>query len=75
MNNLRRVILACALLFPVFGHVANTQPPGWIADSQSGCRAWNDDPNADDRIAWSGPCVAGYAHGKGALKWFSGGKN
>lgn len=75
MSDTCRVILACALLFPAFGDVANAQPPGWIADSRTGCQAWNDDPNSDDSISWSGPCVNGYAHGKGTLQWFSGGKN
>ena len=49
--------------------------PGWIADPKTGCRAWDNYPNPDDRIQWSGPCVNGFADGEGTLRWFSKGDN
>ena len=47
------------------------KPAGWIADPQSGCRTWNPSPSEDERITWAGPCVNGFLHGKGVLRWFS----
>ena len=54
---------------------AASLPPGWIADPTSGCRVWNNYPNADDRIGFQGHCAGGYAQGAGVVHWFSNGRN
>lgn len=51
------------------------ESPSWLADPNTGCRVWDNYPAPDDRAEWSGPCVSGYAEGKGTLKWFSKGVN
>src|SRR5690348_2060240 len=36
------------------------QPPsvvaGWMADLRTGCRVWNEVPQPDEKVTWSGPC-------------------
>jgi hypothetical protein len=51
--------------------VGQQLPSSWIADPQSGCRAWNSAPRADESVTWEGPCVDGYVDGKGVLQWFT----
>lgn len=68
-------VIAVLLIWASATVVVRAEPPGWIADSRTSCRAWNNYPRADDRIAWDGPCVDGYAEGRGVLRWFSGGEN
>ncbi|MBV1704402.1 MAG: hypothetical protein KGI57_05800 [Hyphomicrobiales bacterium] len=53
---------------------AQTLPPGWTADSKTGCRVWNNYPQADDHVQWQGRCVRGFAQGHGLLRWSSSGK-
>ena len=62
-------LLALCLGASVAAH-AQEAPPGWIADPRTGCRAWNNYPQEDERITWDGPCVNGMAHGRGVLRWF-----
>jgi hypothetical protein len=50
---------------------AQTRQPGWTVDAQSGCRVWNPSPEPEDSIKWQGPCVNGFADGKGVLRWYS----
>src|SRR5437879_6102232 len=45
-------------------------PPGWIADSRTGCRVWNPKPQPNETITWSGACVDGLASGHGVIEWF-----
>jgi MORN repeat len=52
-----------------------SKPPGWIADSKTGCKVWNPSPQAHETIRWSGGCQNGYAQGKGTLEWFENGKS
>ncbi len=47
--------------------------PGWTADA-NGCRVWNPYPAPDETLTWSGPCVKGTAHGRGAVQWFTRGE-
>ncbi len=49
-------------------------PPGWIADSKTGCKVWDPAPEPDEAITWSGPCKNGYADGEGTLQWTENGK-
>lgn len=64
-------ILALSMTFPAFGQPS---PPGWIADTGTGCRVWNPFPKADETITWSGACKEGLADGQGILQWFEGGR-
>ncbi|MFY9696436.1 MAG: hypothetical protein WA776_18320 [Xanthobacteraceae bacterium] len=45
----------------------------WITDAH-GCKVWDSSPSAGESVTWSGPCVDGYAQGKGTLAWFVNGK-
>lgn len=47
--------------------------PAWIKDP-NGCAVWSDDPQPNQTITWSGPCVNGKAHGRGAVQWFKDGE-
>jgi hypothetical protein len=77
-----RIILSvyCALAVAgtfASGAVAQAQsgkPPGWIADSKTGCKVWNPSPQAHETIRWSGGCEGGYAQGKGTLQFFENGR-
>ena len=44
----------------------------WITDTQ-GCKVWDSLPTGGEAVNWSGPCVDGYADGKGKLTWYFGG--
>ena len=46
---------------------------GWVVDAKSGCKVWNPNPQAGEAAVWSGPCVDGFAQGRGALQWLLGG--
>ncbi len=65
-------IFLSAACLPAWGQ---QRTAGWIADPQSGCRAWNPSPAPDDVINWQGPCVDGYIEGNGTLRWYSKGQN
>lgn len=63
-----------ALLFVYLPSLAFAQGQ-WIADSRTGCKVFsiaNSQPN--ETITWSGPCVNGFANGRGVLQWFTDGK-
>ncbi len=45
--------------------------PGWIADKITGCNIWNPDPQPNESVTWSGPCVAGEAFGQGVEQWYN----
>jgi hypothetical protein len=53
---------------------ATQAPPGWIADSHTGCKVWNALPQPDESVTWSGPCKGGLANGQGTLQWFEHGR-
>lgn len=44
----------------------------WLKDPDSGCAVFNIDPQPNKSIRWSGPCVDGYAEGRGVLMWQDG---
>ncbi len=66
------VVLAAT---PALAQLSQGRPPGWIADSKTGCRVWNYQPEGQETISWSGPCVGGVAEGHGLLHWFSSGQS
>ena len=41
----------------------------WITD-KNGCKVWDSVPTLGETVSWSGPCVDGYAEGKGTLIWY-----
>lgn len=45
----------------------------WITDSH-GCKVWDSLPSPNESVTWTGPCVDGYADGKGRLSWFVNGR-
>lgn len=45
----------------------------WITDSH-GCKVWDSLPSPNESVTWSGPCVDGFASGKGKLSWFINGR-
>jgi len=49
------------------GHVKAEE--GFIAD-QKGCKVANPSPKPEESVRWNGPCVDGYADGKGLLQWY-----
>lgn len=51
---------------------AQAPAPGWVTDSRTGCRVWNNYPQANDGATWDGPCAAGVAQGRGKLQWYKG---
>lgn len=67
-------LLAICLGIGVAAQAQEDRPPGWIADPRTDCKVWNNYPQDDDEIEWTGPCVNGMAHGKGLLRWFSNGE-
>jgi hypothetical protein len=42
---------------------------GFIGD-QNGCKVANPNPKPDESVQWNGPCLDGYADGKGKLQWY-----
>jgi hypothetical protein len=49
-------------------------PNDWVVDDKTGCKAWDDAPDPDETISWSGACTDGMTDGKGTLQFFVGGK-
>jgi MORN repeat len=41
----------------------------WSADAKSGCQVWDPNPQLEESVAWSGPCVNGRAEGRGTAQW------
>lgn len=62
------------LAAPAMAQSTPTRPPGWIADSKTGCKVWNPAPQAHETIRWSGACKGGYASGEGTVQWFENGR-
>ena len=64
------VLIVAALLFvSIAAHAGE-----WIADSKTNCKIWNDNPQPNETISWSGECVDGYAAGTGVNIWYKDGK-
>ena len=48
---------------------------GWLADPRTGCRVWNEVPQPDETVTWSGTCGSdGVAMGSGVREFRYGGK-
>ncbi len=65
--------LACGIVLALIcaGAPASAALAGeWIADAGAGCRVWNQHPQGNETIRWSGACPNGLAHGRGAAQWF-----
>ena len=41
----------------------------WFPTNKPNCEIWNPQPQDDETAFWSGECLDGRAHGKGALTW------
>ncbi len=46
---------------------------GWIAD-KNGCKLANPSPKPGETVTWSGPCINGFAQGRGIVQWYVDGK-
>ena len=41
----------------------------WFPTNKPNCEIWNPQPQDNESAFWSGECLDGKAHGKGALTW------
>src|SRR5215469_12363443 len=76
-SGFRCAAVVAVALYAAAGAAAQTEtdaPPGWIADSKTGCKVWNPAPEPKEAIHWSGPCKNGYADGRGTVQWMENGK-
>ena len=70
---MRSLLTAVATIFVV--GAAHAQGEGvWFADAKTGCKYFDNQPEPSQTIAWSGPCVNGFAEGRGKLDIFVKGK-
>jgi hypothetical protein len=60
------LLLITTLLFVSIGANAGE----WIADNETNCKVWNDNPQPKETISWSGDCADGYAYGSGIIIWY-----
>jgi len=67
---LKLLLIVATLLFVSIGANAGE----WIADSKTNCKVWNDNPQPNETISWSGDCGDGYAYGSGIIIWYKNGK-
>ena len=49
-----RLSLFTIFLLATLPAIAQTVQPEWIADPRTGCRVWNDRPQPNETIVWSG---------------------
>jgi hypothetical protein len=57
---------------PLSNMLASPGHPGWSVDSRTGCWVWNDTPEANDTVTWSGGCAPdGRSAGHGVIEWRS----
>ena len=49
--------------------LSRAEDPGWVADSKSGCKLWNEEPRSGQSVVWSGGCQDGLASGSGVVTW------
>lgn len=50
-------------------------PEKHIITSISGCKLFNPNPVAGEKVSWTGKCVNGYANGAGEVTWIEPGKS
>lgn len=43
--------------------------PDWAKDSKNDCMIWNENPQPNETVTWSGNCVDGKAEGTGEAVW------
>jgi hypothetical protein len=71
-GSMSRAWFAAVILLAVSaaGSAQEARPgtPGWTATAE-GCRVWNEDPQPDERVSWTGACVEGLIEGRGVLRW------
>jgi len=46
----------------------------WVIDPNTGCKAWNGNPQPNEHMTWSGDCIDGLTDGKGTFIWYKDGK-
>ncbi len=63
MHFFRTLILIAAIVSSLNSHAGE-----WFT-TPSGCQVWNDLPNPDEVVTWSGGCENGKASGEGNLVW------
>jgi hypothetical protein len=71
------IVAAVAVLFVSFAAAAQTDAParpGWITATNTPCKIWNPQPQANESVTWSGGCKDGLASRKGILRWTENGK-
>lgn len=77
-QRLLRTLMACAVTagFLTAAAAASAQQAKgeWIADTTTGCKVWNPNPQPAETVSWDGPCENGIANGTGAVQWFADGK-
>jgi hypothetical protein len=61
-----------AVLVAAFALTARAGEPAWIVDESTGCQIWDNDPQPNESIHWTGACANGAAQGKGVVQWPSG---
>jgi hypothetical protein len=71
-----------AALAPVLATATEVPPPGlsrpgisgWHRAEKTGCLVWNEMPQPDEVVHWTGACVNGLAEGAGQVRWVFGGQ-
>jgi hypothetical protein len=69
---IRRIAWVCtaaALFGGPFAFAQSVQSGAFVSEAGNGCKVWNPHPQPNETATWSGPCVNGYAHGKGTVQW------
>jgi len=64
-----RGIAATALSARIVFAAVPAHAGAWVVDTKSGCQVWNPNPQLEESVAWSGPCVNGRAEGRGIMQW------
>ena len=42
----------------------------WVdVDNKAACQVWNDNPQLDEEVIWSGQCLNGRVEGQGTMTW------
>jgi len=67
-------IAATVLSASIVVAVSPAHGGAWVADTNSACQVWNPNPQLEETVAWSGPCINGRAEGRGTVQWSRGGK-
>ena len=70
VRSLARVLLL--LLMSAYSGLAVSAESAsdWVIDRSNGCRIWNQVPEENEAVLWSGGCRDGLAEGRGIVQWF-----